>query len=70
MPVNEDIIIGDQVRNGGLKVRIRSAGLLNGGTGEVRGQKVEIFSKSCGMVIILAKEMLPAEMEMKMEGGR
>lgn len=45
MPVNEDIIIGDQVRNGGLKVRIRSAGLLNGGTGEVRGQKVEIFSK-------------------------
>ena len=46
MPVNEDIIIWDRVRNGGLKVRIRSAGLLNGETGEVRGQKVEIFSMS------------------------
>lgn len=45
MPVNEDIVIGDQVRNGGLKVGIKSAGLLNGETGEVRGQKVEIFSK-------------------------
>lgn len=37
--MNEDIIIGDQVRNGGLKGRIRSAGLLKGETGEVRYRK-------------------------------
>lgn len=45
MTVSEDIVIGDQVRNGCLKVRIRSAGLLKGETGEVRAQKVETYSK-------------------------
>lgn len=40
-PVNKDMVIGDQVRKRGLKVRINSAGLLKCGR---CGQKAECRS--------------------------
>lgn len=48
IPVSEDVAVGDQVRNGGLRMSVRSAGLLNGEIGGVRWQQMEIFSEVMG----------------------